>query len=66
MIEIDDKDREKIEMLINLTNITTSQVYQMECMIRKYIDHGVKICGTCPAQIRFGHQRLCQWYEKYK
>ena len=52
----------QIEYLIGLNRIKSTEVRQMQEMIREFIDPKCVICTTCPGQIRFAQKRLATWY----
>jgi len=51
-----------IEYLIGLNRIRSTEVKEIQEIIRAFIDPKCSICTTCPSQIRFAQKRLASWY----
>jgi hypothetical protein len=60
---IQDLDYFIIKNLIGLNKMDSHQVIDMERIIRKYIDSKCTICRHCPAQVKFAHKRLVNWWD---
>lgn len=52
----------KIEYLIGLNRIKSTEVKELQELIRAFIDPKCSICTSCPGQIRFAQKRLATWY----
>jgi hypothetical protein len=50
--------------IINATKLDGNGVILMENLMIKYVDAKCKICRHCPAQVKFAHKRLVNWWEK--
>ena len=60
---MDQNEKTRIEYLINLKRITSSEVRELTQLINKYVDPKMNVCSHCSAQIRFAQKRLKNWYE---
>jgi hypothetical protein len=49
---------------IKATKLDGTGIILMESLMIKYVDAKCKICRHCPAQVKFGHKRLVNWWEK--
>jgi hypothetical protein len=58
-----ENDCNKIIYILGLKKMERDDVIALEGLIRTYIDTKCKICRHCPAQVKFGFNRLKRWWE---
>jgi len=63
-LNINEDDLNLMEQIVLSKALNKDEVFAMQQLIRKYIDHTALVCSTCPAQVRFAHTRLTNWYNK--
>lgn len=59
---VEEKDKERIKILIDLRKASKDQTLEMVEYIKKYIDPKCKICPTCPTQVQYVHKKLKTFY----
>ena len=65
MKQITNEQHDEIKYILGLSKIVTGDVHKMQSIMAELIDSSVNVCTTCPAQIRFAHNRLKNWYIRY-
>ena len=63
---ITEEDLVILKEILAYKKVTKEQVFIIQSFIRRYIDNRANICNHCSSQIRFAHQRIVKWNEKYQ
>jgi hypothetical protein len=58
-------DKETIERLLSLSKLSTPDVNEMQRVMASNVDPKLNVCTTCSSQIRYVHQTLKYWYDRY-
>ena len=58
-----EEDRSKCLTIMNWKKVTKYEVGEMQRFMRKYIDPKCTICPHCPAQVKFAHNRIKNWWD---
>lgn len=60
------EDAMHVKEIIAYKKVDDAKVAGMQNFAIKYIDSGIRICFTCPSQIRFTHKRIVDWHNRFE
>ena len=59
-------DYELLHEILKYKESNTTNVINMQNFLVRFIDISTIICHTCPAQIRYAHKRIKDWYSFFE
>jgi hypothetical protein len=57
-----EEDLIKCKTIMSWKKVTKREVGEMQRFMRNYIDPKCTICPHCPAQVKFAHNRIINWW----
>lgn len=64
--ELTIEDAKLLKEIIAYTKVDAHQVSIIQNFGITYIDKSIRICPTCPGQIRFAHKRVVDWHNRFE
>ncbi len=64
--ELTVEDARLLKEIIAYKKVDAHQVSVIQNFGITYIDKSIRICPTCPSQIRFAHKRVVDWHNRFE